>query len=121
MFLTQNQQEVIFCNRSITLLIAVVKCPPIAAAHFGVEAEIEPFFFQTLGGHFYFTARVKRIQDTAIFSEYGVDFPNISARLTVQAVVVGAAALIGTEFLVNSSQKRRAAFRTCSFAHGVKL
>lgn len=61
--------------------------------------------------------RVEGGQDIAVLFQDGVDATEVAVRFSMQAVVVGGAALVGTELLIRTAVKRLAAFQTIACFH----
>lgn len=107
-----EQQEVPPGQGHVPLIIAKILEAITAIPCGGVVPEIKPHFFQAVGRYFDSSSWIERIEDTPVFTQDIVDLANVLVGFTVEAVVVGATALIRTEFLVDSAEQRGAAFST---------
>ena len=111
MVLTQYQKEIVLFDRQVPLLVAIVVGAAITGlVGSGMVLKIKTRFFQTRGRYFDFTTWIKGIKYSSVFLQDIIYSPDIFTGHTMLPVIVGAAALVRAEFLVNSAKYRGAAF-----------
>lgn len=69
----------------------------------GVIAEVKPLLLQARSSNFDPASGIQAVKYPPVLAQNGVYFTDVFVRLAVSPVVVGTAALIGTEAFVASS------------------
>lgn len=109
--LTQYQKEIVLFDRQVSLFVAIVVGAAITASvGCGMVSKIKTRFFQTRGRHLDFATWIEGIKYSSVFLQDIIYSPDIFTGHTMLPVIVGAAALVGAEFLVNSAKHRGSAF-----------
>lgn len=122
MFVTNDEEEIVFVEGDVPLVVAVVTGSAFArASGSGKIAEVETLVFQAGCRHLDAAARVEGVQDAAILPQDGIDLADIAIGFPVSPVTVATAALIRAKALVASPQHYGAAFLAHPLDHVLKL
>jgi hypothetical protein len=81
----------------------------------GVKFEIVAHLHHLVFAYPLFSFGGERLQDSSVFPQCIADVPHYGIGVAVQTVVIGVAALVGTEFFVGSAQNGLPAFDACFF------
>lgn len=112
MVLLYDKQITVFFDGQVPLFIAIIinnsVFGPVGA---GMVPEIESPILKPVFRYPDFSAGIEVAEDASVFAENVVDRPHIPVTVGVEAVVVHAPALVGTEFFVSAAHHGSAAFQ----------
>ena len=110
-FLPNHERNVALIAFEVALIVAeAVDVAGFSSVFIGEVAEFEASFHQFIAVDLGFAVRIEFSEDTAILAEDVVDIADEVGGVAIEAVVVGAAALVRAEALVRPAGELLAAF-----------